>query len=468
MGAREFLDDHRYDPSELYEDEFLEELQGIPDPKIDPQSILSDFLDVLHTLGAWCADKAALALLIHLEKLKVKIPYERHFLLLCMVSSVMIRIRAICDDYFQPFGEKDRIYKFSSPKVLRLLEILRHFKPEKQITSTLTPITEGSSQGNVHLEVEEGPYRDPENVFGNTAIVKNTSENETIGKDVAKDSNNASEDKTIINDVDKDSGDISKYKTIVTDVDQCLDSSDPNLSNNNEAILGKEIAEETKGCVDTVVHELDSKYNNCDNSRDDCNCNDSIFNNDYNDDPHNSSNSNIIVTKGAKVLENMNSGTPRETTTKPTENKGATNLNQQYPVKSEATKMVVSPAAEGENNNIASSPSRGRPHRWSRFNRRGFTREDGKIGARGEQSNRPPRNYQDDGDTLCCIVFAKHRFTAKILYNMLNDVRNHDDDLSYLCPQFTVDKIADPAVDLREAESEHRKQEEVLKRYGTY
>nr|CAD7269744.1 unnamed protein product [Timema shepardi] len=104
MGAREFLDDHRYDPSELYEDEFLEELQGIPDPKIDPQSILSDFLDVLHTLGAWCADKAALALLIHLEKLKVKIPYERHFLLLCMVSSVMIRIRCVFSSYHLVIG----------------------------------------------------------------------------------------------------------------------------------------------------------------------------------------------------------------------------------------------------------------------------------------------------------------------------------------------------------------------------
>nr|CAD7399754.1 unnamed protein product [Timema cristinae] len=650
MGAREFLDDHRYDPSELYEDEFLEELQGIPDPKIDPQSILSDFLDVLHTLGAWCADKAALALLIHLEKLKVKIPYERHFLLLCMVSSVMIRIRAICDDYFQPFGEKDRIYKFSSPKVLRLLEILRHFKPEKQITTTLTSIMEGSSQGNVHLEVEEGSSRDHENIFGKTAIVKNTSENETIGKDVAKDSNNASEAKAIINNVDKG-------------VDHCLDSSDPNSSNNKEVILVKEIAEEAKGCVETVVQELDvnmeqnidvktkdvnvslvqgsdvqthtdyadfnkatsqvdirtviddickvnrnglsngiiqavnntekenlkkfvnnarngivlfrdkdesfgsklqieeinpksetpcksfskseefanfrcnnhflgdgilkivtpktivdtssngdivnfndmvntsedlalvelgdictlnldesttistpscdpdlacsvteSKYNNSDNSRD-CNCSDSNFNNDYNDNPHNSTNSNTIVTKGAKILENMNSGTSRETTTKLTENQGATNINQQYPIKLEATKMVISPVAEGENINIASSPSRGRPHRWSRFNRRGFTREDGKVGARGEQTNRPPRNYQDDADTLCCIVFAKHRFTAKILYNMLNDVRHHDDDLSYLCPQFTVDKIADPAVDLREAESEHRKQEEVLKRF---
>lgn len=50
-SAVTFLTDHRYDPSEVYEDEFQEELKGIPDPKIDPHKILSDFLDVLHTLG---------------------------------------------------------------------------------------------------------------------------------------------------------------------------------------------------------------------------------------------------------------------------------------------------------------------------------------------------------------------------------------------------------------------------------
>ena len=43
--------------------------------------------------GPWCADRAALVLLVQLEKLKVKTPYERHFLLLCMVSSVMVKIR---------------------------------------------------------------------------------------------------------------------------------------------------------------------------------------------------------------------------------------------------------------------------------------------------------------------------------------------------------------------------------------
>ena len=51
--ALAFLTDHRYDPSEVYEDEFQEELKGIPDPKIDPQKIFSDFLDVLHTLGTF-------------------------------------------------------------------------------------------------------------------------------------------------------------------------------------------------------------------------------------------------------------------------------------------------------------------------------------------------------------------------------------------------------------------------------
>lgn len=58
-------------------------------------------------------------------------PYERHFLLLCMASSVLIKIRAIFDDFFKDFHEKERIYQFSSPKVLRVIEIVKKFQPEK-------------------------------------------------------------------------------------------------------------------------------------------------------------------------------------------------------------------------------------------------------------------------------------------------------------------------------------------------
>lgn len=49
--TQEFLDDHRYDPTEIYDDEFLDDLKNIPDPKVDPYNILSDFHEVLKTMG---------------------------------------------------------------------------------------------------------------------------------------------------------------------------------------------------------------------------------------------------------------------------------------------------------------------------------------------------------------------------------------------------------------------------------
>jgi hypothetical protein len=44
-------------------------------------------------LGPWGADRAALVYLIHLEKLKTKAVYERHYLLLCLVFTVLLEIR---------------------------------------------------------------------------------------------------------------------------------------------------------------------------------------------------------------------------------------------------------------------------------------------------------------------------------------------------------------------------------------
>lgn len=81
--------------------------------------------------GPWCADRAAFALLIKIENLKVKTPYERHYLLLCMVSTVMVNIRALCENEFQAFtSDHGSIYAFSTPKVLRLIEVLSRFKPD--------------------------------------------------------------------------------------------------------------------------------------------------------------------------------------------------------------------------------------------------------------------------------------------------------------------------------------------------
>lgn len=130
VEQRQFLLDHRYDPSEIYADEFLEELKQIPDPKVQPLQLLDDFLLILNELGPWAADQAALTTLYSIEKLKVKIPYERHYLLLCMISTCMVKIRSCCENVFGELGDKERIFMFSSPKLLRFLDILKQFKPD--------------------------------------------------------------------------------------------------------------------------------------------------------------------------------------------------------------------------------------------------------------------------------------------------------------------------------------------------
>lgn len=127
-----FLNDHNYEPASIYGDdeEFGEELKQIPDPKNEPLKVIADFLAVLKTMGPYCADKAALTLLYIVEKLKVKTPYERHYVLLCIVSTLLIQIRATFDDIFYYYSNEDRIFKFSSPRVLRLINTLKQFKPK--------------------------------------------------------------------------------------------------------------------------------------------------------------------------------------------------------------------------------------------------------------------------------------------------------------------------------------------------
>ncbi|KAG7161841.1 endoribonuclease Dicer-like 2 [Homarus americanus] len=127
--ALSFLNDHRYDLVEVYGPEYQEFCDGLPDPNNEPRQILMDFLDVLNNLGLWCADRAALYALVEVEKLKKKTAYDRHYLLLCMIFTVMARIRAVVEQAFDKYTELDQILKFSTPKVLRLVEILRQVRP---------------------------------------------------------------------------------------------------------------------------------------------------------------------------------------------------------------------------------------------------------------------------------------------------------------------------------------------------
>ena len=70
----------------------------IPDPTLMPMQIISDILGILSELGVWCADRAALILMIKIDILKTREKYERHFLSLSVLFSVMVRIRKLWDD----------------------------------------------------------------------------------------------------------------------------------------------------------------------------------------------------------------------------------------------------------------------------------------------------------------------------------------------------------------------------------
>lgn len=59
----------------------------------------------------------------------MKEKYDRHFLLLCLLSTVFIKIRGYTDTVLSPYTDWDKIRIFSTPKLLRFIEILEKFQP---------------------------------------------------------------------------------------------------------------------------------------------------------------------------------------------------------------------------------------------------------------------------------------------------------------------------------------------------
>lgn len=137
---RNFLQNHRYAPLETYGEEFADELKDVPDPTIEPIQYLDQFLSILDDFGLWCADRVAFTLICQLEKSKATVRHDRHFILCCLVSSAFVQARAYCEHIFKPcfndVGERQCIERYSTQKALRLLDILREFKPEKLTTGT--------------------------------------------------------------------------------------------------------------------------------------------------------------------------------------------------------------------------------------------------------------------------------------------------------------------------------------------
>ena len=150
-----FLKQHRYEPLAVYgldgndsasdkpdtdgepekdeeNDDLRRELRSIPDPTVGPLSYLKQYLELLDEFGPWGADRGALELLTTIDQEKVKVPYDRHFLLFCMVYTTLLQARATVASVFaQHDTELERIKRYSTPKVRRLLEVLAWFGEQR-------------------------------------------------------------------------------------------------------------------------------------------------------------------------------------------------------------------------------------------------------------------------------------------------------------------------------------------------
>ena len=124
------MEDHTYSLFDIYGPEYADLIEDIPNPIEAPTKMLQDFRVAFETLGVWCAERAALILIIKIEKLKTCEKYERHFLLLSTIYTEMIRIQKLCDIAFGDMTETEKMMSFATPKLLKLVEVFKEYKPE--------------------------------------------------------------------------------------------------------------------------------------------------------------------------------------------------------------------------------------------------------------------------------------------------------------------------------------------------
>lgn len=126
-------------------------------------------------------------------------------------------------------------------------------------------------------------------------------------------------------------------------------------------------------------------------------------------------------------------------------------------MKTDKTDKPESPVAQNQSNKLLRTPQQNISGRnW---------RSRATKAQRRENSYRIRMSNVPDQELLCAIVFVEKRFIAKILFYLVSELCRSQEDLSYISVQYTVEKISDPISGGKEAENEHRKQEEVLKKF---
>nr|WDW26279.1 dicer-1 [Amrasca biguttula biguttula] len=414
--------------------------------------------------------------------------------------------RAICDYEFRDLEEKEKIHNFSSPKVLRLIEIISNFKPK-------TPPETKSAEDSQKKEIENAQCL--EKSLSNLQIASSKNDHQTV-IDKFDDKSIDTNSKVIeSNQIDSKEVPVSMSNGVVSKADEiiicdqskkdsiCIVSEKDNLSqeSNLECINGKELAMEDQPVLSQIEQTIEDKLetNECETLTEDETSKNAIPTQLESKVENSPSIDSLVSENGSSQecqLTNISSDSSVESELvsekmNPVENElasgsqctvNAQKLTNGVPEctssdSSPNTESITDKCSEHKNPKIESPMIVDVDHTKEDKQQNGELETTGKNKWKGRsrvfrhtKRNFPSRGTnrtgsQEDAEQLCAIIFVQHPFTAKILFHLFNELRRCDPNFAFLSPQYTVGKTADPITEPREAEIEHRKQEEVLKRF---
>lgn len=290
--------------------------------------------------------------------------------------------RAICDDVFQDLSETEKIYRYSSAKILRLIDVVKQFKPSRTLEIELnnsllnSPVhcKEGRSDSidKTALSISNEENHHDLNILRNSEKTNSILSYEDNNSYCYIDSNNSP--KNSAGDPLKNG--LLHSKTIIP----CFVCGKVNCSGSPD-----DSGDKKSGKEENVL------------SSDQSVCQTRSLNNGFPDSPKSYKISDISVSNG--VTPNGISSDLPEALEFPTKTRIETVENHAL------SKYQIS----GNHDNIT-----GKNSRW-RGKGRGWRQRKG-VGGHGRNS----RQLIDDVDNLCGIIFVEKRFTAKILFHLFH------------------------------------------------
>ncbi|XP_028040138.1 endoribonuclease Dcr-1 [Bombyx mandarina] len=423
----EFVNDHRHDPTEIYGDELYEEFKNIPDPTTEPKMMFKQFLHVLEELGPYAADKAAFSILTKLEKLKIKVPYERHFLLLCLCTTVFVRIRCYADLVFGKLeSDWDRIRAFSTPKILRLAEILERFRPPD------TPHDEGKRNGLAQNEAaanSKDSFAETSSCIteseSSSTITSNSSLRTDSGHMILESSNTDKENVASLNNAVNVVAELCGSTEDVKNGDNggCPNNTSPNETDNKQV---KTEPDDEK--IKSKTLELLSAIDKCDFA----------YLADRIEDKVNAYEANL------KEIDVYIDKCDRDGDSE------ANETGAQEERKSYCNEKIPQPNLDPLQ--VKPSPLR---------------RSGNRVRGRTKLRNNANRtqNTGQNPDALCGVLFVKEPLMAKILFMIIADLSRCHPKLSYVCAQYCAVENPEESLEPRECQRQNKKHEDVLKKF---